>query len=106
MYADLVLYTEPKRPLINPQFDLFAWIDLNREANLIFPARVVDKVQLMLPEKCKTLENFNDDLWKFIFWQVEEKGYAVVRSIDNNWLYWSVLADKYTLLNMSARIIH
>ena len=27
MYAKLVLYTEPRRPLINPKFDLFAWLD-------------------------------------------------------------------------------
>lgn len=91
--------------MINPRFDLFAWLDIRQEANLIFPARVVDKVQVMLPEKCSQLETLPDDIWKFMTWQVEEKGYAVVRSIDNDWIYWSVLADKYTLLNMVRVLI-
>lgn len=101
MYADLVLYTEPRRPLINPKFDLFAYFDPAQQNDmLLFPARVVDKVNLMLPDKCRAQQNLSDDIWQFIIWQAEEKGYAVVRSIDNDWLYWSVLADKYTLLNM------
>ena len=105
MYAKLVLYTEPRRPLINPKFDLFAWIDTEQLPNL-FPARVVDSVQLMLPEKYRNqLQNPNPDIWNFIEWQAEEKGYAVVRSIDSNWLYWSVLADKYTLLDMVRILI-
>ena len=101
MYAKLVLYTEPRRPLINPKFDLFAWLDADAVAPNLFPARIVDSVQLMLPEKQRNnLEHLSPDMWKFIEWQAEEKGYAVVRSIDSNWLYWSVLADKFTLLNM------
>jgi hypothetical protein len=99
MYADLILYTEPRRPLINPRFDLFAWLDTNQIPPL-FPAKVVDKIQLMLPEKCRQMEQLPKDTWEFVCWQVEEKGYAIVRSIDSDWFYWSVLADKYTLLNM------
>jgi hypothetical protein len=100
MYANLVLYTEPRRPLINPALDLFAWLDLRQEDNLLLPGKVIDKVTLMLPERCKFEDNISDDLWNFINWQAEEKGYAVVRSIDNNWIYWSMIAEKYTLLNM------
>ena len=100
MYANLVLYTEPRRPLINPRFDLFAWLDVHQEPNLLFPAKVVDKVNVMLPEKCRHAEKLSKDIWEFISWQVEEKGYAVVRTIDDDWLYWSILADKWTLLNM------
>lgn len=99
MHADLILYTDPKRPLINPKFDLFAWLDVDQLPTL-FPARVVDRVHLMLPETCRLMEKVPDDTWNFISWQVEEKGYAVVRSIDRNWLYWSILAEKFTLLNM------
>jgi len=104
MYASLVLYTEPRRPLINPKFDLFAWLDTRQEPNL-FPARVVDKVQLMLPEKVKTMDVLSADIFDFISWQAEEKGYAVVRSIDTNWMYWSILADKYVLLDMVRVLI-
>lgn len=103
MYAKLVLYTEPRRPLINPKFDLFAYLDTEQMPN-VFPARVVDNVPVMLPEKYR-LQAINDDMWKFIEWQAEEKGYAVVRSIDSNWLYWSILADKFTLLNMVRFLI-
>lgn len=99
MYVDLVLYTEPRRPLINPKFDLFAWLNLER-AEVLFPARVVETVQIMLPEKCKHMDRPSPDMWDFITWQAEEKGYAVVQSIDTDWIYWSVLANKYTLLNM------
>ena len=99
MYADLILFTEPRRPLINPRFDLFAWLDTNQIPPL-FPAKVVDKIQLMLPEKCRQMEKLPNDTWEFLIWQVEEKGYCVVRSIDNDWLYWSMLPDKYSLLNM------
>lgn len=104
MYADLILYTEPRRPLVNPKFDLFAFLNTQQEDPLfkfnVIPARVVDHISLMLPEKCRRMERFPDDTWEFIVWQVEEKGYAVVRSIDQNWLYWSILADKFSLLNM------
>ena len=99
MYASLMLYTEPRRPLINPKFDLFAWLNTDGLPNL-FPAKVVDDIQLMLPEKFRKQEDITLEIWKFIEWQCEEKGYAVVRSIDSNWLYWSMLADRYTLLNM------
>jgi hypothetical protein len=104
MYADLVLYSEPKRPLINPKFDLFAWLDVQHEPNLLFPARVIDRIHLMLPEKCKTAE-MTADMWEFITWQTEQKGYTIVRSIDTDWFYWSMLADKYTLLNMARMLI-
>ena len=106
MYASLILYTEPKRPIINPQLDLFAWLDTQQFPPL-FPAKVVDRIPLMLPETCRLVEEFQlpDDTWEFISWQVEEKGYAVVRTIDQNWLYWSILADKYTLLNMVRVLI-
>lgn len=101
MYADLILFSEPRRPLINPRFDLFAWLD-TQSIPPLFPAKVVDKIQLMLPEKCRRMEEFTipNDTWDFVCWQVEEKGYAVVRSIDKDWLYWSILADKWTLMNM------
>jgi hypothetical protein len=104
MYADLFLFTDPRRPLINPRFDLFAWLETAGTPPL-FPAKIVDKIQLMLPEKCRHQEQLPKDTWEFIVWQVEEKGYAVVRSIDNDWLYWSILADKYTLLNMVRVLI-
>jgi len=97
MYADLVLFNEPKRPIINPKFDLFAWLDLDI-APILFPAKIVDKVHLTLPEKCKSLTKFPDDIWDFIIWQVEEKGYTLNREIDTNWLYWAIIADKFTLL--------
>jgi hypothetical protein len=97
MYADLVLYTEPKRPLINPKYDLFAWLNKDR-IPVIFPAKVVDTVSLTLPEKCKEAIVIPDDIWDFILWQVEEKGYTVVREIDTNWFYWAVLANKVQLL--------
>jgi hypothetical protein len=100
MYANLVLYTEPKRPLINPRFDLFAWLDVRQEPDLLFPAKVVDRVSVMLPDRCKGVEKLSADMWQFIAWQTEEKGYAVCRTIDDDWLYWSILADKWTLLNM------
>ena len=99
MHADLVLYTNPKRPLIMPQFDLFAFLDTHQEPAL-FPAKVVDRVHLMLPEKCREMQTFPNDLWEFLTWQVEEAGYCIVRTIDTDWLYWSILADKFTLLNM------
>lgn len=102
MYADLVLYTEPTRPLINPRFDLFAWINPDPEP-ILFPARVFDHVQLTLPNRCR-LDNMNEDIWEFIMWQAEQKGYAVVRHIDNDWIYWSVLANKLDLLR-SAHLI-
>ena len=74
MYAILILYTEPKRPIINPQLDLFAWLDTQQFPPL-FPAKVVDRITLMLPEKCRLVEEFRlpDDTWEFISWQVEEK---------------------------------
>ena len=101
MYADLILYTDPSRPLINPKFDLFAWLDLERTP-VLFPAKKVDIVHLTLPEKCKTMTRFPDDIWEFISWQVEERGYAVVREIDSDWFYWAILANKFYLLkNMS-----
>ena len=101
MYADLILYSEPKRPLINPKYDLFAWLNMQSDSLAsALPARVVDHVRLMLPENCRNADVFSNDTWDFIVWQVEEKGYAVVRTIDRNWLYWAVLANKYTLLNM------
>lgn len=106
MYADLILFTEPHRPLINPRFDLFAWLDTQRFPPL-FPAKVVDRITLVLPEKLRMVEEFKipDDAWEFISWQVEEKGYAVVRTIDKDWLYWAILADKYTLLNMVRLLV-
>jgi hypothetical protein len=99
MYADLILFTEPKRPLINPQFDLFAWITTKIEDDIasLFPARIVTRVRLKLPEKCRRMKLFPDDIWDFITWQVEEEGYYVVRSIDDNWFYWSVIAEKWRL---------
>lgn len=96
MFADLILFTEPRRPLINPKLDLFAWLELGSYPPL-FPARVVDHVQLMLPEKCKSMDYLPNDIWEFLLWQAEEHGIAVVRSIDKNWLYWSILADKWSL---------
>ena len=106
MHASLVLYTEPRRPLINPKFDLFAWLDTqSTNAINLFPAKMVDKIDVMLPEKCRGQERFSSDIWEFVTWQVEEKGYAVVRSIDSNWLYWSILADKYTLMFKNSLVI-
>lgn len=100
MYANLVLYTEPKRPLINPLFDLFAWLDVRQEQTLVFPARVVDKIQLMVPEKCRELEKLPDDVLEFVGWQAKEKGYLLAYSLDDNWLYWSVFADTFVDLDM------
>jgi hypothetical protein len=59
----------------------------------------------MLPEKVKTMDVLSADIFDFISWQAEEKGYAVVRSIDTNWMYWSILADKYVLLDMVRVLI-
>ena len=100
MYCSVVLYTEPMRPLINPKFDLFAWLNNADEPNLLFPARVVTRVEVMLPDKSR-INDLSDDLWKFVNWQTEEKGYTMVRSIDHDWMYWAMLADKYTLLEMA-----
>jgi hypothetical protein len=93
MFADLILYTEPVRPVINPMFDLFAFLDL-KHIPPILPAKVVDHVELRLPEKCKEMDFFPDDIWDFILWQTEEKGYTVVRYVDSNWLYWALLVNK------------
>jgi hypothetical protein len=92
MYYDLILYTEPKRPIIQPKFDLFAWLNRIDEPNLIFPARIYDKIPVMLPEKAK-IEPVSDDIWKFIVWQSEEKGYTLNKTIDDNWWYWSLLVE-------------
>ena len=105
MYCSLTLYTEPKRPLINPKFDLFAWLDFRNETRLLFPAKVIDTVQVMLPDKCAKMIELPADMFEFVKWQAEEKGYTVVRSIDPDWLYWSMLADKYTLLNMVKLLV-
>jgi hypothetical protein len=99
MDANLIFYTDPQRPIINPKFDLFVWLSSPQEPDLLFPAKVVDKVQVMLPDKVRTSE-LNEDNWLFLVWQAEQKGYTVVRSIDDNWWYWAILADKYTLLEM------
>ncbi len=103
MYADLLLYTQPQRPLINPALDLFAFLD-TQGGPALFPAKLVDRLQLMLPEKCRQMQTFPDDVWEFIVWQTEERGFALARGIDSDWIYWAVLADRYTLLNM-ARVL-
>jgi len=58
-----------------------------------------------LPERCRN-EVISEENWEFLSWQAEEKGYAVVRTIDQNWIYWSILADKLTLLNMMRVLIY
>ena len=65
MYADLIPFTEPRRPLINPKFDLFAWLDTQQFPPL-FPAKVVDRITLTLPEKCRMVEEFKlpNDTWE------------------------------------------
>jgi len=105
MHSDLILYTNPRRPLINPKLDTFAWLDTD-QLPALFPALVVDTLHLMLPERCRHETKFNDDTWDFILWQVEEKGYTMVRSIDGNWLYWSILPEKFTLLNMVRLLVY
>jgi hypothetical protein len=104
MYVDLVLYTDPKRPQINPKLDLFAWPTSPKEPNLVFPARVLDRVRLSLPERFRT-DQVNLATWEYIVWQTEERGYTLVRSLDKDWWYWSMLADKFTLLDLARFLV-
>lgn len=105
MHAEVVLLKDPIRPVINPKYDLFAWLDLELTRNIVFPANVFDRVPVMLPEKCRNIAELTDDLWDFLNWQCEERGYFVVRNIDAQWFYWSMIAEKYTLLDMVSKLV-
>jgi hypothetical protein len=99
MYLELALYTNPQRPHINPRLDLFAYLHQPDEAGLIFPARLVDTVTLTLPPRFRT-DDIDKNTWEYIVWQVEEKGYTMVRHIDKNWWYWAMLVDKNKLVKI------
>jgi len=92
MHADLILYSQPNRPLINPLFDLFALLNVEDDAEFAIgvPAKVIAHIDVVLPKKI-AVDELNDDSWEFIVWQTEEKGYTIVRSLGTQWLYWSPL---------------
>lgn len=87
MYVDLYLYNQPQRPVINPKYDLFAWLS-DGEIPVIFPAKVEDVIRLTLPKRYGR-EDISDDVWQFILWQTEEKGITMSRTIDSDWWYWA-----------------
>lgn len=105
MYLDLALYSEPARPIIRPRLDTFAHLHMPGETGInIFPAKLCDVVTLTLPPRFR-VEDIDRNTWEFMVWQVEEKGYTMVRHIDPSWWYWALFVDKRKLNRITRSIL-